>query len=578
MHIYKLTINTVIYLFLAAAIFGQTDLVKTEGITNPLHQANIGKITFMSTLIPIENYKETDFLKAFELKETGDLNIRVFMDNSLTNYLHRLAPSLTAEELVKNGNYQFLFFVDGALVYKENVFASAYAIENKNTKTILQLSLMNSTNEETGGSALWRRFLLNGGDEALTEGTHSLKIELRPYLKTPELKVGNLIARGELQLTVIKPKIDEKQIAIQLIEPNSGWKISKDAYDKKRIRELNRKIAENFYKEIKSIIVIKDGKLLIEEYFNGATRDTLHNTRSVGKSFASAMMGIAINDGYIKSEDQTLKEFYDLKKFANYAPKKEGVTIKSLLTMSSGFDADDDNEESPGNEENMYPTSDWVKFALDLSMDNKKEVGNTWNYFTAGVIILGDIINKSVPGGLEKYAENKLFKPLSIKKYEWPYTPQKVASTAGGLQMSSLDFAKFGQLYKNGGRWHGKQIIPRHWVDKTFTKYLPVPYGENAHYGYLFWNITYNVNNKPYEAFYATGNGGNKIFVFKDQPLVVVITTTAYGKSWAHPQANRIMERYILPAVSNERALRMKHPTPSSQASMKAMLSRRRVR
>jgi CubicO group peptidase (beta-lactamase class C family) len=531
------------FLLLSQNIFAQADIVKSEGITSPLHQAHIGKITFMSQLIPLENYKETDFLQAFELKETSDLNMRAFMSNSLTNYLHRLAPELSAEELVRRGNYQFSFFVDGVLVYKENAFASAYGIENKNFKTIYQLTFLSSTNEETGGSYLWRRFLLNGGEEALSEGRHSLKIELRPYLNTTELKVGDLIAEGELRLTVVKPKVDEKLIAIQPIKDKSGWEVSRDVYDKEKIRQLKRKIAENFYKEIKSIVVIKDGKLLIEEYFNGATRDTLHNTRSVGKSFASTMMGIAIGDGYIKSENQTLKDFYDLKKFANHSPKKESVTLKSLLTMSSGFDGNDDDESSPGNEEKMYPTNDWIKFALDLPMDDKKEVGETFNYFTAGVVVLGDIINKSVPVGLEKYTATKLFKPLGIEKYEWQYTPQRVPSTAGGLQMSALDFAKFGQLYKNGGRWNGKQIIPRDWVNKTFTKY------HDWQYGYLFWNTTLSANGQDYEAFNASGNGGNKIFVFKDQPLVVVVTSTAYGKAWMHLQVNKMMEKYILPAV-----------------------------
>ncbi len=553
MNISKLLKNKIvwsaIYLLLSGTVFGQADIVKSEGITSPLHRANIGKITFMAKPIPIENYKETDFLKTFELKEPGDLNIRVFMDNSLTNYLHRLAPELTAEELLKSGNYQFSFFVDGVLIYKQNLHVGAGLPEAKNTKTVLRVPLLSSINEDSWGRFMWNRFLLGGGEQALTAGTHSLKIELRPYIKTSELKVGDLIAKGELQLTVIKPKVDEKLAAIQPIKPESGWKISKDTYDTEKIRQLNQKIAENFYKEVTSIVVIKNGELLIEEYFNGADRDTLHNTRSVGKSFASAMMGIAINDGHIKSENQILKDFYNLTKFANHTPKKDEVTIKSLLTMSSGFDGNDDEENSPGNEEKMYPTNDWIKFALDLPMDNKKEVGKTWNYFTTGVVVLGDIINKSVPEGLEKYADKKLFEPLGIRKYEWQHTPQRVPSTAGGLQMSSLDFAKFGQLYKNGGSWNGKQIIPRGWVDKTFTKYLTIPYGDSLYYGYLFWNITYHVNGKPYEAFFCTGNGGNKIFIFKDQPLVIVITATAYNKWYQHPQADSIMERYVLPAV-----------------------------
>jgi CubicO group peptidase (beta-lactamase class C family) len=393
--------------------------------------------------------------------------------------------------------------------------------------------------------------MLNGGHQALTAGKHLLRLEMRPYLRTTELKVGDVIAEGELQLTVIKPKVDEKVAAIQPIQAGSGWQISEDAYDKERIKELNRKIAENLYKEIKSIVVIKNGKLLIEEYFNGADRNTLHDTRSVGKSFASTMMGIAIDDGHIKSENQTLKDFYDLRNFANNSPKKESVTIKSLLTMSSGFDADDDDENSPGNEEKMYPTADWVKFTLDLPMDDKTGLGEKWRYFTAGVVVLGDIINKSVPGGLGRYADEKLFKPLGIKKYEWPQTPQKVPNTAGGLRLSALDFAKYGQLYRNGGEWHGKQVIARSWVEKSFTKQVKRGSGDDEYYGYLFWYGAFNIKGKQHEVFLATGNGGNKIFVFKDQPLVIVITATAYGKWYMHWQANSMMERYILPAVIN---------------------------
>jgi len=348
---------------------------------------------------------------------------------------------------------------------------------------------------------------------------------------------------------VVKPQIDEKSLAPTPIAPGGGWPVSGDPYDRDKIRELKREIAEGVYKDIHSIVVIKDGKLLIEEYFNGVDRGTLQNTRSVGKSFTSTMMGIAIHDGHIKGVDQTLKDFYDLKTFANFSAKKESVTLKSLLTMSSGFDANDDDQNSAGNEEKMYPTDNWVKFALDLPMDEKTEIGEKWRYFTAGMIVLGDILNRKVPGGLEAYSAHKLFQPLGIKKYTWEYTPQKVVNTAGGLQMSALDFAKFGQLYKNGGSWNGEQIIPADWVNKTFTRYQKVPYGPKLNYGYLFWNTTYKIGDRSYETYFATGNGGNKIFVFKDQPLVIVITATAFGKWYMHRQIDSMMERFVLPAV-----------------------------
>ncbi len=342
---------------------------------------------------------------------------------------------------------------------------------------------------------------------------------------------------------------EEAGATVQPIRPGSGWPVSTDAYDQGKIRELNQKIAHQDFKDITSIIVIKDGKLLIEEYFNGADRTTLHNTRSVGKTFTSALMGMAIRDGYIKGLDQTLGEFYDLKSFANFSPKKSDVKLRDLLTMSSAFLGSDQDPNSPGNEENMYPTSDWVKFALDLPMDAAKENGKQWDYFTAGVVVLGDILNKSIPGGLERYADKNLFKPLGISKYEWQYTPQKVVNTAGGLMMSSLDYAKFGQLYKNRGLWDGKPVLPKEWVEETFRKYQKIPNSENGSYGFLFWNTTYTVNGRAYEAFNCSGNGGNKIYVFIDQPLVIVVTATAFGKRYAHPQVDKMMGDYILPAV-----------------------------
>jgi CubicO group peptidase (beta-lactamase class C family) len=546
-----LSVGAALYALSPVHAFAQPDIVRSEGIVSPLHKANVGRIAFTAKHVPADSLSAADLLRTFELTGTGDLAMRGFLATSLTNYLHRLAPALPADELARSGSYQASFFVDGTLVYKHNVHPAAIPAETKHTKTVFAATILNSATPDAPWGSMWHAFLLQGGDQALTAGKHLLRVELRPYLQTTELKVGDVIAAGELPLTVTRPPGDAKSAAIEPIRPGSGWRVSSDAYDRERIRELKRKIAEKLYKEIKSIVVIKNGELLIEEYFNGANRSTLHDTRSVGKSFASTMMGIAIGEGHIRSENQTLGEFYDLKRFGNHSPKKESVTIRNLLTMTSGFDGNDDHEDSPGNEEKMYPTGDWIRFALGVPMENKTAVGEKWSYFTAGVVVLGDIINKSVPGGLHRYSDQKLFRPLGITKYEWQYTPQKVPSTAGGLRMSALDFAKYGQLYRNGGTWNGRQIIPRTWVEKTFTKQVRRGPGDQEHYGYLFWYDILNTEGKRHELFFATGNGGNKIYVFSDQPLVVVITATAYGKSYMHRQATSMMERYILPALIN---------------------------
>lgn len=523
--------------------------IKDNGITSGVHEQNLGKVTFMSVAVPIEKYTEADFLPAFEISDTCDFNIRVFLKRSLTNELHTLAPSLTADELTANGNYSFTFYVDGKKIYTENLNPGAGSVESKNTATVFRVPLISSTGEDSWGRFLWQRFWFGGGEDALSDGTHRLRIEIRPYVKQTDVITGNIIAEGEIDITLKKPFVSAEQIEVQPIAPAEGWNISNEHYSQELIRELNRKILQNSIKQITGIVVIKNGKLLLEEYFNGSGRDSLHDTRSVGKSFASAIMGIAIADGYIKNENQTLETYYDLGSYSNFSLAKNRVTLKSLLTMSSGFLGSDIDQSSPGNEENMYPTPDWVKFTLDLPMDSSKTMGKSWDYFTAGVVVIGDILNKTVPGGLEKYAAKKLFKPLGIINYQWEYTPQGVANTAGGLRMRCIDYARFGQLNKDYGMYNGKQIIPADWVKKSLSPLLQVPVSETDYYGYLFWNSVFTVNGKKYQAAYSSGNGGNKIFIFKDVPLVVVITSTAYGMPYAHRQVNKIMEEYILPAV-----------------------------
>lgn len=544
----------IINLFYLIASGQTTNLFKPQEITSELHKSNIGKITFMDGNIPLEQYKKSDFLQSFNLTYKSNLNIRIFLDNSITNYLHQLEPNLSVEELVKMGNLQFSFYIDNKFIYKDNVNSGCNfgSDSSKNTSTTIRIPLTSSKPENLWALHMWERFKLNGGETALTNGTHTLKIEVRPYIITNQnndIKTGALIAKGQIKLIIKTPVVTAEQIVIQTILPNSGWEISNLEINPQKIKMLNKEIASYNLKEITSVVAIYDGKLLIEEYFNDAGRNTLHDTRSAGKSFASTLMGIAINDGYIKNENKTLSSFYNLHQYANYDTKKDSIKIKDLLTMSSSFEGSDAHSDSPGNEENMYPTDNWVKFTLDLPTDPTKTNGGKWDYFTAGVILLGDILDKNVPDGLEKYADQKLFSPLNITNYQWQYTPQKVANTAGSLQMTSLDYAKYAQLYKNNGVWKGKQIVPKLWIEKTFTRQIEIPGKDKEFYSYLFWNKTVTYNNKNYETYYCAGNGGNEFIIFKDLPIVIIITSKAFNKPYGHPQADKIVHDYLLPAI-----------------------------
>lgn len=328
-----------------------------------------------------------------------------------------------------------------------------------------------------------------------------------------------------------------------------GLDVAEADYDQDRIAALDLAINDDEFKHINAIIVLRNGELLIERYYNGATRDGTHNPRSVGKTVAATVLGIAIEEGHIESADQTLADFYDLGQFRNPSDAKAGVTLRQLLTMTSGFDGYDFEPDSIGNEENMYPQGDWVRWALELPMAEEREPGEEWRYFTAGIVILGDIINSAVPGGLESYAHTRLFGPIGVTNYQWQHTPQRVANTAGGIQLTPLGFARYGQLHKDRGRWQDNQVVPAAWVDEMLTPVVDTTVPGNR-YGYLWWHKTYEVEGVGYPVSYCSGNGGNKIFVFDEQDLVVVVTASAYGQRYMHSQVDEIMERYLIPAIT----------------------------
>lgn len=524
---------------------GQSKSSSTQ--SNEIEDIFFSTVDFTKTKITVENYS-----KKFNLHNDANLSIVLNLEKPLIQSLQELAPTLSEEELLRTGSFQFSYLVDGNIIYVDNLNTGA-GPKNRKTEKLKQLiPLVTPEQLDFWGWFMWRRFMkFNGGQDVFTEGNHTLSIEVRPYLNGDVLKVGPLLAKGSIAVEVPKIVVDESLVPIQKIEANSGFEISKANFNKSKIEALNRKIAEGRFNDINGIVVIKDGKLLIEEYFNGASRDSIHNTMSVGKSFASTIMGIAIREKFIKNENALLKNFYDLKSYKNYSAKKDSVTLKSLLTMSSGFLGDDNDGDSPGTEYKMQSSDDWVKFTLDLPMHKDKIIGKDYNYFTAGSNLLGDIIHKSVPDGLASYADKKLFAPLGITNYKWFYTPQNIAYTGGGIQLRAIDFAKYGQLYKNKGLWNGKQILTKAWVEKSLAKQVSQDYGgiEGLHYGYLFWNKTYTVHGKNYEVSFSTGNGGNRILIFKNIPFVVVITTSAYNQPDAFINVDKMMTDYILPAI-----------------------------
>jgi len=514
-------------------------------IKDKFHRSQIGKIRFMTDWIDYDSFSADDFILMVDLSEAPELNCRIYLGKTLTAHLADLAPDLSVEQLCEAGSFQFHFIIDGKSLYRNNLQTGAGSCDYKNEATIYGVPLRGTEEVDHWGRFLWMKFMkLGGGEAALAKGSHELTIEIRPYVDTGGgVKTGPVIAEESIFVSNTALIADPSNVAVQAIAPTKRFPVTGTSPNFAPIEAMNRKISVGLYEDVTSVIVLRNGELVLEEYFNGADRATLHDTRSVGKSFAGTLTGIALKEGYLKNIDQPLTDFYPLSDFANPSPAKANTTIRQLLTMSAGFAANDADPASPGQEEKMYPTPDWVRFTLDLPARTSTD----WSYATAGPVLLGDILHRSVPGGLEAYAAEKLFKPIGIADQRWQQTPTGVGNTAGSLAMTSLSLATYGQLYLDGGR----DILPSGWAETSLSPLTARNDVKNGHYGYLFWHDTLDINGRSYTTAYASGNGGNKVTIIPELELVIVITATAYGKPYAHRQAEEMVAEYLVPAVAS---------------------------
>ncbi len=496
-----------------------------------------------------DSLQKNPTISNYNIGSDKDLYILLNQKSSLQHELSQLAPDLKLEELTNKGNYSFTFLIDGKIAYTENLHYGAILMSDKIINKPLDIVFISNTRSGLWSINMWDRFITKIGRDVFDSKEKLLTVQIRVYLDHKGVVYSPIVAEKSISVVNIQKALDPMLYQPQQIASSSGFDLSTEKLNKELITQLNIKIANKTYRKINGIVVLKKGKLLIEQYYNGEKRETLHDPRSVSKSVTGTLVGMAIDDGFIKSEQQALAEFYQLNNFKNFSSQKSKVKLVDLLTMSSAFDGNDEISSSPGNEENMYPTSDYVKFTLDLPMDTSRQNGKKWAYFTAGTMLLADILDKNIPEGLEAYAKRKLFDPLDIKAFEWARTPQGKPFGGGGLRLRALDFAKYGLLYSNSGAFNKTQLISKAWVKKSFSPQQTLPPDRPGYYGYLFWNKTFSVNNKTYEAYYSTGNGGNKIYVFRNVPIVIVITASAYGTSYAHAQADEIVEKYLLPAM-----------------------------
>jgi CubicO group peptidase (beta-lactamase class C family) len=241
-------------------------------------------------------------------------------------------------------------------------------------------------------------------------------------------------------------------------------------------------------------------------------------------------------------------------------PRKQAITLEDLLTMSSLWECNDENEFSSGNEERMYVTEDWLQFALDLPIKGfapwmtrpaDSPHGRAFSYCTAGAFTAGALVERATRMPLARFAAEALEKPLGIEHVQWNTSPLGIGMGGGGTRYRSRDLAKLGQLALDQGRWHGKQVISAAWIGAMLTVHAQAR--DDADYGYFWWCFRKPVTGIDEPVWAMSGNGGNYVFVVPSRHLVAVITSTAYNQRYMHPQSQEIFREYLLKAAAGAR-------------------------
>lgn len=334
------------------------------------------------------------------------------------------------------------------------------------------------------------------------------------------------------------------------------------AYDtgvsSEKLRPMETAIRGGEFKKIGSVLIARHGKLIYESYFDGDAT-ALRDTRSATKSITDVLVGIAIDEKKLSGVDALILPMLPehARKLQNPDPRKNKITVEDFLTMSSALECDDWNDASRGNEERMYLVEDWAQFILDLPIRGRMHVGEKvdtppygryFSYCTGGAFTLSEVLAKATGERTDHYAQEKLFSPLGIHDEQWVYSPLDIPQTGGGLRLTSRDLMKIAQLYLDGGKWQGERIVSGDWVRTSTEPHAQID--DQTEYGYLWWLKAFKSQGKSYPAFFMSGNGGNKIVVFPELDVTVVITSTNYSTRGMHEQTEKLLTDYILPATT----------------------------
>jgi len=326
---------------------------------------------------------------------------------------------------------------------------------------------------------------------------------------------------------------------------DDGWPVASTNEDRLIDRGALCRMADRLAANdanIHAVLVARGGKLVFEQYFRGADEipgriygrrvenvtfdaDTLHDMKSVSKSVASLAVGIAIDQGLIRSVDEPIFSFFpelsDLR-----SPEKDRIQLLHVLSMSMGLEwveATPATGDYNNDEARMHMASDPCRYVLGRSVT--AAAGQEFFYNTGGLMLVSAIIRKATGRPLDEFAHTRLFEPLGITSAEWMRV-RGDTDAGGGLRLRPRDMAKIGQLVLAGGRWNDRQIVSKAWIETSTAPKLKGT--DDLLYGYLWWLGRSRLNGREVRWAGALGRGGQSIRIVPGLDLVVAVTAGYY--------------------------------------------------
>jgi len=288
--------------------------------------------------------------------------------------------------------------------------------------------------------------------------------------------------------------------------------------------------------DLRSVLVMRDGVIVAERYYNGETADTLHDIRSAGKSITALLAGAAVDRGKLSANSRI-----DSVWPAARGTALQGVTLDQVLTMRSGLAAFDEDPASPGNEDNMDEAADPVAFTLATPADTTP--GTRYRYNSMTAYVAGITIEQATGMDLEAFARDALFAPLGIQRWQWLGDAANHPKGQGNLFLRTRDLAKIGQMVLEQGMFQGQRVISAEWIQAALAPRVAMGDVDRYadHYGYFWYQKQYGDT----VVHFASGNGGNKIYVIPSLKSVVIVTSSAYGKGYGQLRSANILQALL---------------------------------